>query len=164
MFFFATVRRGRIHLLTFPSPSGVSPPSGGTSRPNCSAPLRGGSSSGAVPGWPQVGHLLPVLVFCSPSPPVSRSASHPTAATKCEGPDGHPTLFGDVATGLGGEVWKNRTRDGGCHKIYIYTHIYLQRAPAARDMCPNIQHTHTGRTGLGRTGIAVLCTLGTCLS
>ena len=121
MFFFATVRRGRIHLLTFPSPSGVSPPSGGTSRPNCSAPLRGGSSSGAVPGWPQVGHLLPVLVFCSPSPPVSRSASHPTAATKCEGPDGHPTLFGDVATGLGGAVRKNRAGDDGFHiKIYIY--------------------------------------------
>src|SRR4029434_8769169 len=43
----------------------------------------------------------------------------------CEGPDGHPTLFGDVATGLGGEVWKNRTRDGGCPKIYIYTHTHL---------------------------------------
>ena len=159
MFFFATVRRGRIHLLTFPSPSGVSPPSGGTSQPNCSAPLRGGSSSGAVPGWPQVGHLLPVLVFCSPSPPVSRSASHPTAATKCEGPDGHPTLFGDVATGLGGEVWKNRTRDGGCHKIYIYTFIYkgLQQP----ETCAQTYNTHIPAV---LTGIAVLCTLGTCLS
>ena len=120
--FFCHGEKGEgLHLFTFPSPSGVSPPSGGTSRPNCSAPLRGGSSSGAVPGWPQVGHLLPVLVFCSPSPPVSRSASHPTAATKCEGPDGHPTLFGDVATGLGGAVRKNRAGDDGFHiKIYIY--------------------------------------------
>src|SRR4029434_5354597 len=39
----------------------------------------------------------------------------------CVGPDGHPTLFGDVATGLGGAVRKNSAGDGGFHiKIYIY--------------------------------------------
>ena len=46
--------------------------------------------------------------------------------TQCEGPDGHPTLFGDVATGLGGAVRKNRAGDDGFHiKIYIYIYIYL---------------------------------------
>ena len=76
-----------------------------------------------------------------------------------EGPDGHPTLFGDVATGLGGEVWKNRTRDGGCHKIYIYTFIYkgLQQP----ETCAQTYNTHIPAV---LTGIAVLCTLGTCLS
>ena len=37
----------------------------------------------------------------------------------CEGPGGHPTLFWEVATGLGGVVGKKGAGDGGFHiKIY----------------------------------------------
>src|SRR4029434_6186365 len=60
----------------------------------------------------------------------------------CEGPDGHPTLFGDVATGLGGEVWKNRTRDGGCHKIYIYTHLFTKGSSSPRHVPKHTTHTY----------------------
>ena len=38
----------------------------------------------------------------------------------CEGPGGHPTLFWEVATGLGGVVGKKGAGDGGFHiKIYF---------------------------------------------
>ena len=37
----------------------------------------------------------------------------------CEGPGGHPTLFWEVATGLGGVVGKKGAGDGGFH-IQIY--------------------------------------------
>ena len=39
----------------------------------------------------------------------------------CEGQGGHPMLFWDVATGLGGVVGKKGAGDGGSYKsIYIY--------------------------------------------
>ena len=91
-----TVRRGRkFHFLTLPSPSGVSQHGGETSRP------------------PRFWHqlllqlLLQLKLSCRlsnscragravlpSSPQCLRQRHHPTAATKCEGPDGHPTLFG----------------------------------------------------------------------
>src|SRR4029434_3020263 len=76
----------------------------------------------------------------------------------CEGPDGHPTLFGDVATGLGGEVWKNRTRDGGCHKInnYLYTTTFIYKGLQQPETCAQTYNTHIPAV---LTGIAVLCTL-----
>src|SRR4029434_6745864 len=37
---------------------------------------------------------------------------HAHTHTHCEGPGGHPTLFWDVATGLGGVVWKKGAGDG----------------------------------------------------
>ena len=40
----------------------------------------------------------------------------------CEGPNSHPTLFWEVATGLGGVVWKKGAGDG-C--LYKYILIYL---------------------------------------
>src|SRR4029434_2967071 len=54
----------------------------------------------------------PFLPFCSH---YLLTAHNPTAATKCEVPGGHPTLFWDVATGLGGVVGK---KIGAGEKIY----------------------------------------------
>ena len=41
----------------------------------------------------------------------------------CEGPGGHPTLFWEVATGLGGVVGKKGAGDG-CLYIKIYSHLF----------------------------------------
>src|SRR4029434_3265418 len=43
---------------------------------------------------------------------------------------------------LGGEVWKNRTRDGGCHKIYIYTHLFTKGSSSPRHVPKHTTHTY----------------------
>ena len=54
-----------------------------------------------------------------------------SSKSMCEGPDGHPTLFGDVATGLGGAVRKNRAGDDGFHiKIYLFTQGLTPTVPS----------------------------------
>lgn len=41
----------------------------------------------------------------------------------CEGPGDHPTLFWEVATGLGGVVGKKGAGEGGLY-IKIYSHLF----------------------------------------
>ena len=43
--------------------------------------------------------------------------------TVCEGPGGHPTLFWEVATGLGGVVGKKGAGDGGLY-TQLYSHLF----------------------------------------
>ena len=60
------------------------------------------------------------LLFFPSSPSVFWSPQNPTAATKCEGPGSHPTLFWDVATVLGGVVGKKGAGDGGSYKKHFF--------------------------------------------
>ena len=51
--------------------------------------------------------------------------THTHTHTHCEGPDCHPTLFWEVATGLSGVVGKEGAGDGGLYTKNIFLFISL---------------------------------------